>query len=101
MSLNFQTYWVNSSISVRRNLFFRSDCCKVSSVVSVFKNVGERSNTQNCRPVILPSVVSTFFEKLVNNRLVDYLEKFGLFYDFHKGFGSFGSIEDLLTVASE
>ena len=25
---------------------------------------------------------STFFEKLVNNRLVDYLEKFGLFSDF-------------------
>ena len=35
-----------------------------------------------CSPVILLSVVSTFFEKLVNNRLVDYLEKFGLFSDF-------------------
>ena len=35
-----------------------------------------------CSPVILLSVVSTFFEKLVNNRIVDYLEKFGLFSDF-------------------
>ena len=35
-----------------------------------------------CSAVILLSVVSTFFEKLVNNRIVDYLEKFGLFSDF-------------------
>ena len=55
------------------------DCWKVSLVVSVFKNVGERSTTKNYRPVSLLSVVSEVFEKLVNNRIVDHLEKFGLF----------------------
>ena len=34
------------------------DCWKVSSVVPVFTNVGERSTTKNYRSVSLPSVVS-------------------------------------------
>ena len=34
------------------------DCWKVSSVVPVFKNVGERSNAKNYHPVSLLSVVS-------------------------------------------
>ena len=41
------------------------DCWKVSSVVPVFKNVGERSTAKNYRPVSLLSVVSKVFEKLV------------------------------------
>ena len=43
------------------------DCWKVSSVVTVFKNVGERSTAKNYCPVSLLSVVSKAFEKLVNN----------------------------------
>ena len=45
----------------------------------VFKNVGERSAAKNYRPVSFLSVVSKVFEKLVNNRIVDHLEKCGLF----------------------
>ena len=41
------------------------DCCKVSSVVPVFKNAEERSTAKNYRPVSLLSVVSKVFEKLV------------------------------------
>ena len=40
------------------------DCWKVSSVVPVFKNVGERSTAKNYHPVSLLSVVSKVFEKL-------------------------------------
>ena len=58
------------------------DCWKVSSVVPVFKNVGERSTAKNYRAVSLLSVVSKVFEKLVNNKIVDHLEKCGLFFDF-------------------
>ena len=58
------------------------DCWKVSLVVPVLKNVRERSTAKNYRPVSLLSVVSKVFEKLVNNRIVDYLEKCGLFTDF-------------------
>ena len=49
------------------------DCWKVSSVVPVFKNVGERSTAKNCCPVSLPSVVRKVFEKLLVNRIADYL----------------------------
>ena len=40
------------------------DCWKVSSVVPVFKNVGERSTAKNYWPVSLLSVVSKVFENL-------------------------------------
>ena len=56
------------------------DCWKVSWVVPVFTNVGERSTAKNYGPVSLLSVVSKVFEKLVNNRIVDHLEKCGLFF---------------------
>ena len=44
------------------------------------------------------SVVSKVFEKLMNNRIVDHLEKYGLFSDFQYGLRSPGSTADLLTV---
>ena len=77
------------------------DCWKVSSVVPVFKNVGERSTAKNYHPVSLLSVVSKVFEKLVNNRMVDHLEKCGLFSDFQYGFRSSRSTADLLTVVTD
>ena len=58
------------------------DVWKVSPVVPVFKNVGERSTAKKYRPVSLYSVVSKVFEKLVNNRIIDHVEKSGLFSDF-------------------
>ena len=61
-------------------------CWKVSSVVPVFKNVGKKSTGKNYHPVSLLSVVSKVFEKLVNNRIVDQLEKCGPFSDFLYGF---------------
>ena len=80
---------------------FFPDCWKVSSVVPVFKNVGERSTAKNYHPVSLLSVVNKVFEKLVNNRIVDHLEKCGLFSDFQYGFRSSWSTADLLTVVSD
>ena len=74
------------------------DCWKV---VPVFKNVGERSTAKNYRPVSLLSVISKVFEKLVNNRIVDHLEKCGLSSDFQYGFRSTRSTADLLTVVSD
>ena len=76
-------------------------CCKVSLVVPLFKNVRERSTVKNYHPVNLLSVVRKVFEKLVNNRIVDDLEKCGLFSDFQDGFRSPQSTADLLTVVSD
>ena len=74
------------------------DCWKVSSVVPVFKNVGERATAKNYPPVSLLSVVSKVFERLVNNRIVDHLQKCGLFSDFQYGFRSSRSTADFITV---
>ena len=50
--------------------YILADCWKVSSVVPVFKNVGERSPSKSDLPVS---------EKLLNNRIIDHVEKCGLF----------------------
>ena len=51
-----------------KTLFFKKscfpDCWKVSSVVPVFKNVGERSTAKSYRPVSLLSAISKVFENL-------------------------------------
>ena len=77
------------------------DNWKVSLVVPVFENVGEMSTTKSYRLVSLLSVVSKFFEKLVNDRIVDHLEKCGLFSNFQYGFRSSQSTSELLTVVSD
>ena len=77
------------------------DCWKVSSVGPVLKNVGERSIAKNYRPFRFFPAVSKVFEKLVNNRIVDHLEKCGLFSDFQNGFRSSRSTANLLTVVSD
>ena len=77
------------------------DFWKVSLVVPVFKNVGERSTTKNYCPVSLVSMVRKVFEKLVNNRIANHLEKCGLFSDFQYGFRSSQSTADLLTFVSD
>ena len=67
-------------------------------MIPTFETVGERSTAKNYRPVRFLSLVSKVFEKLVNNRIVDHLEKCGLFSDFKYGFRSSRSTADLLTV---
>ena len=54
-------------------------------MVPVCKNVWGSSTTKNYRPFSLLSVVSKVFDKLVNSRIVDLLEKCALFY-FQYGF---------------
>ena len=77
------------------------DCWKGSPAVLVSKNVGERSIAKNYRPVSFLSLVSKVFEKLVNNRIVDHLEKCGLFSDFQYGFRTSQSTADLPTDVSD
>ena len=78
-----------------------ADCWEVSSVVPVFKNVRERYTAKNYCPVSLLSVVNKVFEKLVNNRIVDHVEKCDFFPGFQYGFRSSRSATDLLTVVSD
>ena len=67
-------------------------------MVHVFKNVGEKSTAKNCHQISLLSAISKVFKKLVNNRIADHLEKYGLFSDFQYGFRFSQSTADLLTT---
>ena len=75
------------------------DCWKVSSAVPVFKNVGKDLLLKTT--TLFLKVVSKVFEKLINNRIVDHLNKCGLFSDFHYGFRSSRSTAGLLSVVSD
>ena len=70
-------------------------------MVPVSKNVRKMRTAKPYCPVSLLSVVSKLFEKLVNNRINDHLEKCDLFSDFQYGFRSSRSTADLLTVVSD
>ena len=63
---------------------FRKQSCfpdswKLSSLVPVYKNVGERSIAKNYDPVSVLFVVSKVLEKLVNNVICDHLERLSFF----------------------
>ena len=97
-NLNLRTFGVLKSSS---SICAFPDCWKVSSVVSVFKNVGEKSTAKNYESVSLLSVVSKVFEKLVNNKFVDHLEKCGFFSNLQYGFRSSRSTADLLKIVPD
>ena len=70
-------------------------------MIPVFKNDEVMSTAKNYCSVSLFSVVGKVFEKPVNNRIVDHLEKCGLYSDFQYDFRSSRSTADLLTVVSD
>ena len=53
---------------------------KVSLVVLLVKNVRERSTPENYCPICLLFMVNKVCDKLVNNRIVDHLEKCNFFF---------------------
>ena len=65
------------------------------------QNVGEKFTTKKYCPSSLTFVVSKIFEKVVNDRLVDHLEKCGLFSDSYYSFMSSQSTADLPAVVSD
>ena len=74
------------NMCLKESFFSFPDCWKVSLVVPVFKIVRESSTAKNYCPFSLLSVVGKVFGKNVNNRIVDHVEKCGLFSDFQYGF---------------
>ena len=57
-------------------------------------------NNISVTPKMVKKGHTEVFQKLVNNRIVDHLEKCGLFSDFQYGYRSCQSTADLLTVVS-
>ena len=72
---------------------FFPDWQKVSSVVPVLENVGEKTTAKNYCPVSLRSLVSEVLEKPANKRIVDHLDKCGLFSDVQYGLSLFNQLQ--------
>ena len=83
-----------------RVLFYRLLEGLIGGPTQYLRMLGKGLLPKSYRPVSLLSVVSKVLEKLVNNRIVDHVEKSGLFSDFQYGFRSSRSTADLLTVVS-
>ena len=89
------SYIIAEFFNMSLKKFCFPDYWRVTWMVSVFKNVGERSRAKNYNQV------KKVYEKLVNKRIVDHLEKTGLFSDFWYGFRSSRSTVDILTVVCD
>lgn len=70
---------------------------KVASVSPIHKN-GPKDFPDNYRPIALLSIISKVLEKLVNNRLVTFLEKNKLISERQFGFRRGRSTEDAATL---
>ena len=68
-------------------------CMEWSLIKKKIKNVGKRCMVKNYYSISLLSVVSDGFEKLVNNRFVDHLDKCGLFLIFSMILGLFDRLQ--------
>ena len=56
---------------------------------------------EKCLQLKTTTLLVKFWKKLVNNRIVDHLEKCAIFYYFQYGFRSSRSTTDHLTVVSD
>ena len=77
------------------------NCWKCASVVPAFKNCGDRTDPTKYRPISLLPIISKVFERVINNKIIGYLESSGLLSDKQYGFRHQRSTADLLTVVTE
>ena len=57
----------------------------MARVVPIFKK-GDKSIPGNYRPISILPIISKLFEKLVNNRIVNFLERNEILYNHQYGF---------------
>ena len=69
---------------------------KKSIVTPVYKN-GDRIDASNYRPISVLSSISKILEKLINSRLMNYLDKYKILSDTQFGFRKKISTEDAVT----
>ena len=73
---------------------------KRSNVVPLHKN-GGKNNPKNYRPISVLQTISSIFERVLYNRLLDYFTYFNLFFCNQFGFSSKKSTFDALVHITE
>lgn len=94
----------NDIIPVLHHLF--SLCFKKGCFPQVFKRAvihpvyksGDRGSINNYRPIAVLSVLSKILEKLINKRLVNFIEKYHIISDSQFGFREGKSTEDAVLA---
>ena len=59
---------------------------KIAKVIPIYKNKGPRGDPGNYRPISLLSVFNKLFERLICKQLLDFLDRYHIFYNFQYGF---------------
>jgi hypothetical protein len=70
---------------------------KQSIITPIYKN-GDRDDVNNYRPISVLPAISKILEKLLNNRLLNYFNKFNLLSQSQYGFRSGKSTEDAVSA---
>jgi len=77
---------------------------KISKIIPVFKK-GSRTAVSNYRPISITSPFAKLMEKLMYSRLITYLDKFNLLYDyqfgFRKNFSTLFAVIDVVNIINE
>lgn len=68
---------------------------KQSIIHPIFKS-GDRDDINNYRPISILPVISKILEKLINKRLIAYLNKYGILSKSQYGFREGISTEDVI-----
>lgn len=71
---------------------------KLNKIIPCHKR-GDVHDVANYRPISLPSVFAKIFEKVINNRLINYLIKYNLISSTHFGFVAGRSTSDAICHA--
>jgi hypothetical protein len=72
---------------------------KKAIITPVFKS-GNKEDPSNYRPISVLPAISKILEKLINNRILNYLNKFGILSSSQYGFRQGLSTEDAVTALS-
>ena len=73
---------------------------KLSKVTPIDKG-GEITDATNFRPISTLSAFTQIFEKLVYKQLINYIEKYGILYQFQFGFRKGMSIEQAMAEITD
>ena len=75
---------------------------KTAKVIALYKNKGSEQEVQNYRPITLLSNVDKIFEKLVHNRLINYLDRYNILFERQFGFRKrHATIHNLITLTEK
>ena len=68
---------------------------KTAKITPVFKK-GDPSSVNNYRPISVLSSINKIYEKILYSRLINFIEKFNIFYEYQYGFRKNHSTEHAL-----